>query len=118
MTHKINVSRGLDLLDVLRARPALLGVRAELREIWLVQLVRLVVRVAWFVLRHPLVDAVAGLVALVWLHFGWPGVVVLASVILAGLVALRAWRPDWFARFVSGPASRTPAAAHPRRRDA
>jgi DNA segregation ATPase FtsK/SpoIIIE, S-DNA-T family len=72
--------------------------------IWLVQLVRLVARVAWFVLRHPLVDAVAGLVALVWLHFGWPGVVVLASVVLAGLVALRAWRPDWFARFVSGPA--------------
>jgi hypothetical protein len=32
MTHKINVSRGLDLLDVLRARLALLGVRAELRE--------------------------------------------------------------------------------------
>jgi S-DNA-T family DNA segregation ATPase FtsK/SpoIIIE len=72
--------------------------------IWLVQLVRLVARVVWFVLRHPLVDAVAGLVALVWLHFGWPGVVVLASVVLAGLVALRAWRPDWFARFVSGPA--------------
>ena len=72
--------------------------------IWLVQLVRLVARVAWFVLRHPLVDALAVLVALVWLHFGWPGVAVLASVVLAGLVALRAWRPDWFARFVSGPA--------------
>jgi S-DNA-T family DNA segregation ATPase FtsK/SpoIIIE len=72
--------------------------------IWLVQLVRLVARVAWFVLRHPLVDAVAGLAALVWLHLGWPGVAVLASVVLAGLVALRAWRPDWFARFVSGPA--------------
>src|ERR1035438_199955 len=36
--------------------------------IWLVQLVRLLVRVVWFVLRHPLLDAVAGLVATVWLR--------------------------------------------------
>jgi len=74
--------------------------------IWLVQLVRLVWRVIWFALRHPLVDAVAGLVTLIWLKARWPGVVLLATVVLAGLVLLRAWRPDWFARLVSGPARR------------
>jgi DNA segregation ATPase FtsK/SpoIIIE, S-DNA-T family len=72
--------------------------------IWLVQLARLVWRVIWFALRHPLVDAVAGLVMLIWLRASWPGVVVLAAVVLAGLVLLRAWRPVWFARLVSGPA--------------
>jgi S-DNA-T family DNA segregation ATPase FtsK/SpoIIIE len=71
--------------------------------IWLVQLVRMVARVVWFVLRHPLLDAAAGLVVLVWLRAGWPGVVVLAAVVVAGLVALRFWRPVWFARLVSGP---------------
>jgi DNA segregation ATPase FtsK/SpoIIIE, S-DNA-T family len=71
--------------------------------IWLVQLVRLVWRVIWFLLRHPLVDAVAGLVMLIWLRASWPGVVVLAAAVLGGLVLLRVWRPDWFARLVSGP---------------
>jgi DNA segregation ATPase FtsK/SpoIIIE, S-DNA-T family len=72
--------------------------------IWLVQLVRLVWRVIWFVLRHPLTDAAAGLATLIWLRASWPGVVALAAVVLAGLVLLRAWRPVWFARLVSGPA--------------
>jgi S-DNA-T family DNA segregation ATPase FtsK/SpoIIIE len=71
--------------------------------IWVVQLVRLAWRVLWFLLRHPLLDAVAGMVALTWLKAGWPGVVVLAAVVLAGMVVLRAWRPVWFARLVSGP---------------
>src|SRR5712692_6532464 len=51
--------------------------------IWLVQLVRLVWQVIWFLLRHPLVDAVAGLVTVIWLKARWPGVVVLAAVVLA-----------------------------------
>jgi len=72
--------------------------------IWLVQLVRLAVRVAWFVVRHPITDAAAGLVALAWLRGGWPGVVVLAAVVTVGLVAPRLARPGWFARLVSGPA--------------
>ena len=42
--------------------------------IWIVQLVRLLVRVAWFLIRHPLLDAAAGGVILLWLHTGWPGV--------------------------------------------
>jgi S-DNA-T family DNA segregation ATPase FtsK/SpoIIIE len=72
--------------------------------IWLVQLIRLIWRVIWFLLRHPLVDAAAGLVMLIWLKARWPGVIMLAAVVLAGLVLLRAWRPVWFARLVSGPA--------------
>jgi S-DNA-T family DNA segregation ATPase FtsK/SpoIIIE len=72
--------------------------------IWLVQLTRLVARIVWFLLRHPLLDVVAGLVAVIWLHAGWPGVTVLAAVVTAGLIVLRIARPDWFARLVSGPA--------------
>jgi DNA segregation ATPase FtsK/SpoIIIE, S-DNA-T family len=72
--------------------------------IWLVQLIRLVIRVVWFVLRHPVADAVAGLVVFAWLRGGWPGVVVLAAVVTVALVALRLARPGWFARLVSGPA--------------
>ena len=71
--------------------------------IWLVQLVRLLWRVVWFLLRYPLVDAAAGLVTLIWLKARWPGVIMLAAVALAGLVLLRVWRPVWFARLVSGP---------------
>jgi DNA segregation ATPase FtsK/SpoIIIE, S-DNA-T family len=71
--------------------------------IWLVQLIRLAWQVIWFALRHPLLDAVAGLVALIWLKSGWPGITVLAAIVLAGLVVLRVVRPGWFARLVSGP---------------
>jgi hypothetical protein len=50
----------------------------------------------------PLLDAAAGLVALVWLGAGWRGVAMLADGVAGGLVAL--WRigPGWFARLVSG----------------
>ncbi len=74
--------------------------------IWLVQLIRLLVRVIWFLIRHPLLDAAAGLVILTWLRAGWPGVVVLAQR-RCGLVVLRLWRPDWFARLCHGPAALT-----------
>ena len=72
--------------------------------IYLVQLIRLVVRVGWFLLRHPLLDLAAGLVAVAWLLAGWPGPVVLVSVVMAALVVLRLAWPRWFARLVSGPA--------------
>jgi S-DNA-T family DNA segregation ATPase FtsK/SpoIIIE len=71
--------------------------------IWLVQLVRLLVRVIWFLIRHPLLDATAGIIFVTWAKAGWPGVLVLANVTLAALVTLRLWRPDWFARLVSVP---------------
>jgi S-DNA-T family DNA segregation ATPase FtsK/SpoIIIE len=72
--------------------------------ILLVQLARLVARAVWLVLRHPLLDAVAGLLVLVWLHAGWPGLAGLAGGMLAALIALRLTRPASFARFVSRPA--------------
>ena len=71
--------------------------------IWLVQLIRLLVRVIWFLIRHPLLDAAAGLVILTWAKTGWPGVVILASITAAALLTLRIWRPDWFARLVTVP---------------
>ena len=71
--------------------------------IWLVQLVRLLWRIAWFLIRHPLLDVVAALVMLVWLNAGWPGLIGITGLALAVLVGLRIWRPDWFARFVAVP---------------
>jgi S-DNA-T family DNA segregation ATPase FtsK/SpoIIIE len=75
--------------------------------IWAVQLVRLVWRIVWFVLRHPLVDAVGALLVFAWLRLGWPGVAAVAAVLVfvtsAGLVALWLVRPDWFSRFIVGP---------------
>src|ERR1700678_4086952 len=68
--------------------------------IWLVQLVRLLWRVVWFVIRHPLLDLAAGLVLLVWLNLGWPGLVGLAASAVAALIALRMLWPDRFTRFI------------------
>jgi len=72
--------------------------------IWLVQLIRLAVRVLWFAVRHPLAGTIAGLMAVTWLRAGWPGLAGLAGAALTALVLLRLIRPAWFARLVSGPA--------------
>jgi S-DNA-T family DNA segregation ATPase FtsK/SpoIIIE len=71
--------------------------------ILVVQLVRLVWRVLWFALTHPLADAVAMLVVVTWLGLGWPGLAALAAVAIIGLVGLRVIQPLWFARFVAVP---------------
>ena len=71
--------------------------------IFVVQLIRLVWRVLWFALTHPLADAVAALVVVAWLGLGWPGVVGLALAAVAGLAGLRVIQPEWFARFVAAP---------------
>src|SRR5271169_3184000 len=63
--------------------------------ILVVQLLRLIWRVLWFALTHPLLDAVATLVVVTWLGLGWPGVVGLALVAMAGLVGLRVIQPEW-----------------------
>ena len=55
-------------------------------------------------MRHPLLDLAAAVTWLAWWLAGWPGPASLAGVTLAGLVTLRVWRPDWFARLVTGPA--------------
>lgn len=71
--------------------------------IWLVQLLRLLWRVIRFVITQPLLDAAAALVVFTWLKLRWPGVVGLAVIVAAGLVALRLLRPDRFTRFVASP---------------
>jgi S-DNA-T family DNA segregation ATPase FtsK/SpoIIIE len=71
--------------------------------IWLVQLIRLLVRVIWFLIRHPLLDVAAGVVITTWAEACWTGVVVLANVTVAAVVTLRLWRPDWYARLVTVP---------------
>jgi S-DNA-T family DNA segregation ATPase FtsK/SpoIIIE len=72
--------------------------------IWLVQLARLITRVIWFALRHPLMDVAAALVVFVWWRAGWVGVVNLAATALTVLVVLRLACPHWFTRLISGPA--------------
>jgi S-DNA-T family DNA segregation ATPase FtsK/SpoIIIE len=71
--------------------------------IWLVQLLRLLWRVIWFLITHPLLDAVAGAIILTWLKLRWPGLVGLAALVVGSLTGLRILRPDWFSRFVTSP---------------
>jgi len=71
--------------------------------IWLVQLVRLLVRVVWFIICHPLLDAAAGLLILTWVQARWPGVIVLVTGAAGGLAVLRIMWPHWFTRFVTVP---------------
>ncbi len=71
--------------------------------IWLVQLVRLLWRVTWFLLRHPPLDVAAGVVTLIWVYGRWPGLVAAVAVLLAGMIVLRVAWPDWFTRYVSIP---------------
>ena len=71
--------------------------------IWIVQLLRLLWHVAWFVIRHPGLDVTAGALLLLWINTGWPGLAVLAGAVLVALVALRLAWPYWFARLVTRP---------------
>jgi S-DNA-T family DNA segregation ATPase FtsK/SpoIIIE len=71
--------------------------------IWLVQLARFLARALWFVICHPLLDLITGLVILDYLNLGWPGLAGTAAFIIAALVTLRLTRPELFARFVTGP---------------
>jgi len=71
--------------------------------IWLVQLARFLVRAAWFVICHPLLDLVAGLIVLDYLNLGWPGLAATAALVLVVLVVLRLAWPELFARLVTAP---------------
>ena len=70
--------------------------------IWLVQLARLLVRAAWFVICHPLLDTVAGLIVLDYLNLGWPGLAGTAALVLAASSACgwpgRSCSPSWSPR--------------------
>ncbi len=71
--------------------------------IWIVQLVRALARLLWFLFQHPYLDLTTGVVVLVWLNTGWPGIVGLASAVMVSLAGLRVWRPVEFTRFVTLP---------------
>jgi len=71
--------------------------------IWIVQLARLLWRVAWFVIRHPRLDAAAALAVIIWLHAGWPGLASLTGAVLLGLAGLRLFWRLWFTRLVTVP---------------
>jgi DNA segregation ATPase FtsK/SpoIIIE, S-DNA-T family len=71
--------------------------------IWLVQLVRLLARVVWFVLRHPLLDLATGVLVLAWYQAGWPGIIAAVTSTLGALVILRIVWPGWFTRLISVP---------------
>lgn len=68
--------------------------------IWTVQLVRLIWRIVWFILRHPLLDAWCALLVFAWLKLGWPGLVALACLAVAALALVYLLWPDWFVRHV------------------
>ena len=71
--------------------------------IYLVQALRGLWRVIWFLIRHPLLDVAAGLLVLLWRSGGWPALAALAGGLAAALAGLRVWRPAWFSRLVTGP---------------
>jgi len=71
--------------------------------IWIVQLVRLVWRVVWFVISHPLLDMAAGLVVLDYLNLGWLGLAATATLVVVIMIALWLRWPALFARLVTAP---------------
>jgi len=72
--------------------------------IYLVQALRGLWRLAWFLIRHPLLDITAGLLVLLWHAGGWPALAALAAGLTVSLAGLRVWRPGWFSRLVTAPA--------------
>jgi DNA segregation ATPase FtsK/SpoIIIE, S-DNA-T family len=71
--------------------------------IWVVQLARLLARVAALVVRHPYLDLTAGIVVMVWRTGGWPAVAGLVGSVAVTLAGWW-WRfPASFRRFVAGP---------------
>ena len=69
-----------------------------------VQVGRFLLWLARLIIRHPITDAVLVVLVLVWLHAGWPGLVVLGAI---AVVILRTWRWAWpvsFSRWIAGPA--------------
>jgi S-DNA-T family DNA segregation ATPase FtsK/SpoIIIE len=72
--------------------------------IYIVQALRGLWRLAWFLIRHPLLDTAAGLLFLLWHAGGWPALAALAGGLAPALAGLRIWRPAWFSRLVTVPA--------------
>jgi S-DNA-T family DNA segregation ATPase FtsK/SpoIIIE len=72
--------------------------------ITVVQLVRIVARLARFVIRHPLLDLAAFVLAVTYLQARVPGLVALVLVLAAVLAVWRWQWPDSFSRLVARPA--------------
>jgi S-DNA-T family DNA segregation ATPase FtsK/SpoIIIE len=72
--------------------------------ITLVQLARFLWWLARLIVRHPVTDAILAVLVLVWLHAGWPGLVVLTAAVVA-ILAVWWWaRPVSFSRWIATPA--------------
>jgi hypothetical protein len=56
--------------------------------IYLVQALRGLWRLAWFLIRHPLLDLAAGLLVLLWHSGGWPALAALGGGLAACLAGL------------------------------
>jgi len=69
-----------------------------------VQLARFLLWLARLIIRHPVIDAVLTVLALVWLKAGWPGVVALVLIVVTVLAGWRGARPVSFSRWIAGPA--------------
>jgi S-DNA-T family DNA segregation ATPase FtsK/SpoIIIE len=72
--------------------------------IWLAQLTRLLIRVVWFLIRHPLLDVAAGVLVLAWYQARWPGVIAAVTSAIGVLVIGRMIWPELFTRLVTVPA--------------
>jgi S-DNA-T family DNA segregation ATPase FtsK/SpoIIIE len=65
-----------------------------------VQLARMIWRLVWFVVSHPLLDLSGAVIAFTWLKLGWPGIVALAAFTVTALCLLYLLWPEWFIRHV------------------
>src|ERR1039457_2388000 len=71
--------------------------------ITIVQAWRLLEAIVGFLLRHPLLDVAAAVIVVRGLNLAWPGLILVAAVVLVTLVAWR-WRwPAGFSRFITRP---------------
>jgi S-DNA-T family DNA segregation ATPase FtsK/SpoIIIE len=68
--------------------------------IWIVQLVRLVWRLVWFAVRHPLPAAACALLVFTYLRLGWVGLAAMTAFIAADVALVYLLWPEWFGRHV------------------
>jgi DNA segregation ATPase FtsK/SpoIIIE, S-DNA-T family len=71
--------------------------------ITIVQLVRAIVAVVKFLVRHPVLDLVLAVELLAWSQAGWPGPVILTGTVSVVLVGWRLRWPASFSRFIGSP---------------
>ena len=67
------------------------------------QLIRVIVVLVKFLARHPVLDLVLAVEAFAWRLAGWPGPVILISLVIVILIVWRVRWPAPFSRFVAAP---------------